>query len=575
MQRKVGLILLATVSSLALFSCGTQNVGQTNLPDKNAASFKLDVSEDSYLLGASASGFSVDVEDKGRDILVNINVENAQRLTAVYFELQYDAEQYRPITALPTDAMGSREDMLRLNYMKDRGTLHYGQLLTNPQLRSGFTGSGTVTQVMFRKEATPPVRTVSAPPSSAQSNPVLSINGAGDTLSWGFFNQGDYDQNGRVAVQDLTPIGLNFQDTVDDAPDGPKAVVDGNNDGTISVQDLTPIGVNFGRRLESYNVYASTDLGDKNATNADPSTITEVQNILLSAATPNPVTGGRKLFTATVPVENTMLYWVRAVDETGAEGATSNVATNVPGALPTLVFAQAGTTNGDGLTAGTPEELTAGDTYQIIVNSPAPVTDVSVDPQTVITIHDVNRTSGAADPTLTVGATQVDLAVPADFAGTFQISATYQGNAASPANLFFVVGGGGGGGDLFIRPMPGDPNWAGVPNFGDTGAGETSADAYVMHDSTFNTVDEGDGTFSLAFAMEASDVSDFSNDVAENTLDWAVFPPDDGPQFLVEWVNTPEDGVFKVNFLTNCEIIAIDGAQNESNHIFIFSQLDQ
>lgn len=574
-MQKVGLILLAVVSALALFGCGTENIGQTNLPDKNAASFKLDVSEDSYLFGASASGFAVNVEEHGQDVLVNINVEDATRLTAVYFDLQYDPEQYRPLTALPTDAMGSREDMLRMNFMKDRGVVHYGQLLTNPQLRTGFTGTGTVAQVMFRKEATPQVRTVSTPPSSAQSNPLLTINGAGDTLSWGFYNQGDYDQNGRVAVQDLTPIGLNFQDAVTDAPDGPKAVVDGNNDGTISVQDLTPIGVNFGRRLESYNVYASANASDKNATNSDPSTIAEQQNVLISAATANPVAGGRKLFTATVPVDNTMLYWVRAADETGAEGSTSNLVTNDPGALPALVFSQAGSTPGDGLTAGTPEELTAGDTYQIIVNSPAPVTDVSVDPDTVITLGSVNRTGGATDPTLTVGATQVDLAVPADFAGTFQISATYQTVQTQPQTLFFTVGVIIPGGDLFIRPLPGDPNWAGVPNFGDANAGTTSADAYVMHDSTFNTVDEGDGTFSLEFPLEASDVDTFANDLAENTLDWAVFPPDSGPQFLVEWVNTPEDGIFKVNFLTNCEIIAVDGDQNESNHIFIFSQLDQ
>ena len=50
---------------------------------------------------------------------------------------------------------------------------------------------------------------------------------------------------------------------------------------------------------------------------------------------------------------------------------------------------------------------------------------------------------------------------------------------------------------------------------------------------------------------------------------------DDGPDFLIEWVNDPRDGLFKVNFLTNCEILAQDGDMNESNHIFVYSQLDQ
>ncbi len=97
-------------------------------------------------------------------------------------------------------------------------------------------------------------------------------------LSWTERLVGDYDGNGRVTVNDLTPIGINFgADVVYDPasqhqgfggwPSGDPedegegqanwqlAKVDGNADGVISVQDLTPIAIHWQQKLDGYRVY--------------------------------------------------------------------------------------------------------------------------------------------------------------------------------------------------------------------------------------------------------------------------------------------------------------------------------
>ncbi|MCC7477154.1 PKD domain-containing protein [bacterium] len=111
---------------------------------------------------------------------------------------------------------------------------------------------------------------------------TLGIGEAPETfkveLSWTERLVGDYDGNGRVTVNDLTPIGLNFGAQVDyDAPalhggfggwpsgdpadDGSGqanwqlAKVDGNGDGVISVQDLTPIAIHWQEKIDGYRVY--------------------------------------------------------------------------------------------------------------------------------------------------------------------------------------------------------------------------------------------------------------------------------------------------------------------------------
>jgi hypothetical protein len=106
-------------------------------------------------------------------------------------------------------------------------------------------------------------------------------------LSWTERMLGDYDQNGIVAVNDLTPIGQNFQQSVgyDDPalhgglahfPSGDpsdasagggaanwrRARVDGNADGKVTVQDLPSIAMHFKERLSGYLIEHGVNRGN-------------------------------------------------------------------------------------------------------------------------------------------------------------------------------------------------------------------------------------------------------------------------------------------------------------------------
>ena len=99
-------------------------------------------------------------------------------------------------------------------------------------------------------------RTVSTPPTNQRSQTILSTFGT--QLKWGYYSNGDYDQNREVNVADITPLALHFQES---APPGGfpansvQAVVDGDGNGEINLADITPIVLNFQNYVSEYRVY--------------------------------------------------------------------------------------------------------------------------------------------------------------------------------------------------------------------------------------------------------------------------------------------------------------------------------
>jgi hypothetical protein len=88
-------------------------------------------------------------------------------------------------------------------------------------------------------------------------------------VRWPYFNAGDYNQDGLVAITDLSAIGQYYLQTHERAQgpgqgelpppvevdDNIVAVADGNGDGLISVHDFSSIGQNFGREAFDFKVY--------------------------------------------------------------------------------------------------------------------------------------------------------------------------------------------------------------------------------------------------------------------------------------------------------------------------------
>ncbi len=101
-------------------------------------------------------------------------------------------------------------------------------------------------------------RVASAAPSSAASQVTQFTPLAADNavrFLWEEANQGDYDHNGIVNVQDLVQVGLYFGLSNAASNWSSARAADGNGDGQVNVQDVTPIGSNFLTAIAGYNVY--------------------------------------------------------------------------------------------------------------------------------------------------------------------------------------------------------------------------------------------------------------------------------------------------------------------------------
>lgn len=202
MRSKTVFGVIAVLLVLLCLGCSTKNVGLLDDPGRDASRFTLNVDTATFFDGASAEGIYISTEELDTHVLVNVNASGATGLKALYFELEYDPDTYRPMTVAPTDAMGSLSDMLTLQVLRDRGSVHYGQVLTNPDWRVGATGDVTLATVSFRKEPCPPTRMVSAAPSKEGGRPVLTYDSVATDLNWHFASLGDYNQDGEVGVSE-------------------------------------------------------------------------------------------------------------------------------------------------------------------------------------------------------------------------------------------------------------------------------------------------------------------------------------------------------------------------------------
>jgi len=167
------------------------------------------------------------------------------------------------------------------------------------------------------------IRTSGEAPAADASACALSWQAQDGRLVWRYFNQGDYNQDGYVTVNDLTPLGQHFGESGPFAPESAVSCIDGNGDGLITVNDITPIGVNFGNLVKDYNIYYSTSPADyPSGASAGNGGATFVDSVAFSAG--EQPAGQRKVFSysLTLPAADGY-YWVRPAD--GAdEGTPSN-----------------------------------------------------------------------------------------------------------------------------------------------------------------------------------------------------------------------------------------------------------
>lgn len=142
---------------------------------------------------------------------------------------------------------------------------------------------------------------------------LFDSSGGGMYLQWTYANEGDCNLDGLVSINDLTPIGQHFDESLDGS-DWPVAQrADANHDGLVTINDVTPIGQNYETFCQGYHVFgADSESGP--------------WNLLGDAALLPAVQTGPLVLTFDGLDGSYGFYEVRPHDDLGNEGEPSNIA---------------------------------------------------------------------------------------------------------------------------------------------------------------------------------------------------------------------------------------------------------
>jgi hypothetical protein len=568
MLKNVVLAAAAVTALIALGSCGSQNVGTTgpNFSNGNAVSsaFKLDVIDNTFDYGATAQDLSLAVStETDTHVVVDVKATGAEGLKGLYFKVEYDANKYRPMIVEPTSAMGDKDNMIKLMAIERPGLMQYGQTLIHQDYQVGFTGTATLAQISFRKEATPAQRATStALTDAASAVTTLAFDGV-DKLTWSYAFKGDYGQDGTVSVADLQPLGANLNAVSPGGAGTPfpytdaKSQIDGDSNGVLAITDLQSIGAGINGKADVFNgfhIYSSAAASDYPSppTAANGAGATDIGSVAVSGAVNIAQKSSQRLtyeFTVPAPVANDV-YWIRPQDGTGANGIASGFVGGNPADLPALSLAPATPALSGSGTQADPYVFDKTLTYNFVLLDKPGGVDVTTDANTVFTV--------TPSSTGTFGTNNGILDLDDTIAGTldFTVTATYNGTPNSSAtNIYGHIG-------AVVTPAPvidkdpADNDWATV-----TGDGSDDNNAYILRTAAFND------TYSLTFSLQAT--AGAGGAVLLNSdLDWDAFPPfavSDPAAFTAD----ATAGTFQVWEFTSGYVFAQDASNQNSNNLYI------
>lgn len=333
-MRLLYLSLLNAVMLIVLAACGTSSNDPAGMPGgqgRDSSGFTLAVLPESSV-GADTISWQHGAADGGSDAVIEITARDAAGLKELYLELSYDPQRYSPVGTEATELMGSGDELVSYVVLHDRGAVHYGQVLVHAQGRAGFSGSGVLARIRFAAQPMPGTRIVSSVPSGDNAAHLLEDSYPA-TLSWLYTNPGDYNQDGIVNITDISEIGKHFGYFYEGSQGAfipsrdVEYVIDGNGDGRITINDFTAIGQNWMHSmLGGFRIYHSRNIADYPVSNtaSNGNGVELVASVGLDATSSNRNTN-RLLFTHDVAAPDIhSYYWLRPVDENGAEGTPSS-----------------------------------------------------------------------------------------------------------------------------------------------------------------------------------------------------------------------------------------------------------
>jgi hypothetical protein len=247
------LILMAFMLLLAV-SCGGGGVRSAPAP-LSIGGFEL---ADVDLMGGGKLVAEVVGTASAPEVIVK--AEGAEGLKAVYVTLKHP-EGYRPVEVKFGGFLGAEEEVISLAVTGRHGEVPCGIIKVHADEVEGVSGSGEVLRVKYEAGADTAAKAVSTAPGGGENKPtdlrLIETATAGTyILRWHERNVGDYDNNGTVAIADITPLAMNFGSAVADE-NSAVGLADGDGNETIGIADVTPIAVHFGTALAGYNVYVA------------------------------------------------------------------------------------------------------------------------------------------------------------------------------------------------------------------------------------------------------------------------------------------------------------------------------
>jgi len=144
-----------------------------------------------------------------------------------------------------------------------------------------------VAEVVFEKG---PQTDYDDPPTVARDYPQqLSYNAGTQRLEWYYSLKGDFDQDGRVFMDDLILFDIHNETPGPFDPASVESLIDSNMDSYIATDDVTAFGMHLNQMLDGYNIYSTTDAGQVPADPQSPPMLTPVAYVPFSAAIGDPL----------------------------------------------------------------------------------------------------------------------------------------------------------------------------------------------------------------------------------------------------------------------------------------------
>jgi len=208
---------------------------------------------------AGAAGAAVEVMPAGAKVTVSVSLKAEAAIGPdLYADVSYPSGWHAAGFEAGA-AFGGADRWISLAMLEERpvklGICLVGENRDNPP-----TGGELFNLVFTRGEVTNEKAASKAPVSAYNvlhaEDISLDVTDLDVTFEWREKNRGDYDRDGVVAINDITPIAVHFGKTLAQDPDSVD-LVDGSGNNRVGIEDITPIAVNFNGQIEGYRIWRS------------------------------------------------------------------------------------------------------------------------------------------------------------------------------------------------------------------------------------------------------------------------------------------------------------------------------